>query len=142
MLVVSAAYGLDHPASPYPFFTLFTSRMIRALSSLGIEDLSRQGISDITIRQRKIVGSAIHQNRERLFFHAVLNIGEPGETFERYLLYPQREPEYRGGRRHEEFVTSIRENGYPFPIAEIVRALDLEMTPPPVLETHERPSVL
>lgn len=139
MLVVSAACALDHPASPYPFFTLFTSRIIQALEKLGIEDLSRQGISDITIRQRKIVGSAIHQNRERLFFHAVLNVGEPGKTFERYLLHPQREPEYRRGRRHEEFVTSIRESGYPVSISGIARALDLEMTPPPILETHERP---
>lgn len=141
MLAVSAAYGLDRPASPYPFFTVFTSRLIRALGMLGINGLSRQGISDITLGGRKIAGSAIHQNRERLFYHAVLNIDEPGETFKKYLLHPEREPEYRQGRPHDEFVTSLRESGYPFPIGEIVRVLDREMTPPPLPEDHARPSI-
>lgn len=141
MLAVSAAYGLDYPTSPYPFFTVFTSRLIRALERLGVTGLSRQGISDITLEGRKIAGSAIHQNRERLFYHAVLNIGEPGETFKKYLLHPQREPEYRQRRPHDEFVTSLRESGYPFPIGEIARVLDREMAPPPLPEDHARPSI-
>lgn len=140
MLAVSATIGPNHPASPYPFFTVFTSRLIRVLERLGINDLARQGISDITLGGRKIAGSAIHQNRERLFYHAVLNVGEPGETFKRYLLHPQREPEYRQRRPHDEFVTSLRESGYPFPIADIARELNREMAPPPLPEEHARPS--
>ena len=140
MLAVSAAYGLDRPAAPYSFFTIFTSRLIRALERLGVNGLSRQGISDITLGGRKIAGSAIHQNRERLFYHAVLNIGEPGETFKKYLLHPQREPEYRQRRPHDEFVTSLRESGYPFPIAEIARTFDREMAPPPLPQNHARRS--
>jgi lipoate---protein ligase len=142
MLAVSAAVGPDRPASPYPFFTVFTFRLIQALERLGITGLSRQGISDITLGGRKIAGSAIHQNRERLFYHAVLNIGEPGETFKKYLLHPQREPEYRRRRPHEEFVTSLRESGYPFPITEIARELNREMAPPPIPEDHARPTSL
>ena len=140
MLAISAAYGLDHPSSPYSFFTVFTSRLIRALERLGINGLSRQGISDITFGGRKIAGSAIHQNRERLFYHAVLNIGEPGETFKKYLLHPQREPEYRQRRPHDEFITSLRESGYPRPIGEIARVLNHEMAPSPLPEDHARPS--
>lgn len=48
-----------------------------------------------------------------VFYHAVLNIGETPEFIGRYLKHPAREPDYRIGRKHEDFVTSVRLAGYP-----------------------------
>jgi len=47
-----------------------------------------------------------------LLYHAVLNLGEPASTFERYLKHPSKEPDYRKGRSHSDFVTSLKEKGY------------------------------
>ena len=70
------------------------------------------GISDITMAGKKILGSSIYRSKEALLYHAVLNLGEPASTFERYLKHPTKEPDYRQGRSHSEFVTSLKEIGY------------------------------
>jgi len=70
------------------------------------------GISDIAISGKKILGSAIYRSKDALLYHAVLNLGEPATTFERYLRHPSKEPDYRLGRSHSEFVTSLKEKGY------------------------------
>ncbi|MCK7539718.1 MAG: hypothetical protein MZV63_56820 [Marinilabiliales bacterium] len=49
--------------------------------------------------------------RARLVYHAVLNLGEGTDVFERYLRHPRREPDYRQGRLHSEFVTSLEGGG-------------------------------
>ncbi len=46
------------------------------------------------------------------FYHAVLNISEDPELFSKYLKHPGKEPDYRKGRTHTEFVTSLWKKGY------------------------------
>jgi len=82
------------------------------IEKAGVENLSMMGISDIAVSGKKILGSAIYRNKKGLLYHAVLNLGEPSITFERYLKHPSKEPDYRQGRSHSEFVTSLKEKGY------------------------------
>jgi len=42
----------------------------------------------------------------------VLNISEDPGIFERYLRHPRREPDYRQSRKHSDFVTSLKKEGY------------------------------
>lgn len=70
------------------------------------------GISDNTISGKKILGSAIYRNKDKLLYHAVLNLSEPASTFEKYLKQPVKEPDYRNGRKYIDFVTSLKDNGY------------------------------
>ena len=61
------------------------------------------------------MGSAIYQNKEKVFYHAVLNIQETSSLISKYIKHPQREPEYRQQRSHEDFVTSLKEQNYQIP---------------------------
>ena len=58
-----------------------------------------------------------------MLYHAVLNRAESTDTIERYLKHPLREPDYRHGRNHGDFVTSLAAMGYAFTSATIRESL-------------------
>lgn len=118
-LVISILKRGDRFQSPTLYFKNYSEKIIRALHTLGIRDLKVNGISDICIGNKKILGSSIYRNKERVLYHAVLNRAESAGTIERYLKHPVREPEYRNGRRHRDFITSLVEEGYRFTSREI-----------------------
>jgi len=106
------------------FFRMVNGRVITALEELGVSRLGSKGISDITIGNRKILGSSMRKVNNKLVYHAVLNLGEDPALFARYLRHPGREPDYREGRSHSEFVTSMAGEGYNFDAAEVMAMLD------------------
>jgi len=111
-IIIAAVYFDKKTMQPKDVFQQINKLIISTIEHTGIRDLSLMGISDIAISGKKILGSAIYRNKEALLYHAVLNLGEPSITFERYLKHPSKEPEYRQGRSHAEFVTSLKEKGY------------------------------
>lgn len=111
-LIIAAVFSDKNIMKPKEVFIMLNKLIISSIEEAGITDLSQRGISDIAIDGKKILGSAIYRNKDKLLYHAVLNLGEPASTFERYLKHPTREPDYRNGRNHAEFVTSLREKGY------------------------------
>ena len=96
------------------FFRMVNSVVIEGLGEMGVTELGSKGISDITIGNRKILGSSMRKVGNKLVYHAVLNLAEDPSLFSKYLHHPRREPDYRAGRRHDEFVTSIANEGYRF----------------------------
>lgn len=123
MVVVSVLKRGDKFRAPGYYFNVYNEQIIDVLRGLGVKELKAEGISDICIRDKKILGSSIYRNKDLVFYHAVLNVLEPGSLLERYLKYPRREPRYREGRGHEEFVTSLSREGYVFTVEEIRQAL-------------------
>lgn len=109
-LVIAAVY--PHSLRPKNLFNEINASIIEAIEAAGIAGLSLRGISDIALGYKKILGSAMYRTRNKLLYHAVLNVGEPAATFEKYLRHPGKEPDYREGRKHSDFVTSLREQGY------------------------------
>jgi len=94
------------------FFRIVNSKVISGLEELGVSRLGSKGISDITIGNRKILGSSMRKVNDKLVYHAVLNLSEDPSVFAKYLRHPGREPDYRAGRSHDEFVTSLSNEGY------------------------------
>jgi len=111
-IIISAVFVNQHDLQPREVFRNMNLLIISAIEKTGIKDLSMMGISDIAISGRKILGSSIYRNKQSLLYHAVLNLGEPASTFERYLRHPVKEPDYRNGRSHIDFVTSLKEKGF------------------------------
>lgn len=111
-LVIAAVFSDQQVMKPKDVFSMLNKLIISGIEEAGMDNLSQRGISDIAIAGKKILGSSIYKNKDKLLYHAVLNLGEPASTFERYLKHPTREPDYRKGRNHAEFVTSLREKGY------------------------------
>ncbi len=106
------------------FFRMVNSVVIEGLGAMGVAELGSKGISDITIGNRKILGSSMRKVGNKLVYHAVLNIAEDPALFSRYLRHPRREPDYRAGRRHDEFVTSVLKEGYSFTPDELMKMLN------------------
>jgi lipoate-protein ligase A len=122
-LVISAVRNTadQHPSRHY--FQAYNGAVIAALEGLGVSSLALRGISDIALDDRKIAGSSIYRNRERVFFHAVLNVAEDPALMERYLRPPRRQPDYRLGRGHAEFVTSLATAGHSLPVHVLQKAI-------------------
>jgi lipoate-protein ligase A len=124
MAVITVAREFREMTSSRDFFKLINGMMLDVLSDLGIKNYGTKGISDITIGNRKILGSSMHRSEKRLVYHAVLNISEDPVIFERYLKHPGREPDYRKSRRHGEFVTSLKNEGYNIVYKDIATILN------------------
>lgn len=111
-LVLSAVKTISSLENPVKYFRVFNERVISNLKTLGVTNLHQKGISDISIGNKKILGSSIYRTKNKIFYHAVLNVSESIGTIEKYIKHPSREPDYRQGRSHTEFVTSLHSEGY------------------------------
>lgn len=83
-----------------------------ALGRLGVGAVEPRGISDLAIQGRKILGTSIYRSKGILFYQASLLVDLPLRLLTRYLRYPNRVPDYRAGRSHEEFCTTLAAEGY------------------------------
>lgn len=112
MLVFSAKISSESLGKPKYIFHLINTKLIEELSKAGIKNLNSKGISDLSIGEKKILGSSMFLSGKTLFYHAVLNISEEISLISKYLKHPKREPDYRNGRAHDDFVTSIYKEGF------------------------------
>jgi len=87
--------------------------IIAALNKAGIADVIREGISDLAVRGKKILGSSLYMgSKPPLFYYqSSLMVSCDISLMDRYLRHPPREPEYRKGRGHSRFCTTLKELG-------------------------------
>jgi lipoate-protein ligase A len=88
-------------------FDEISAKLIKALAEAGLPGVAQGGVSDLVLGGRKIGGSCIYRSRGILYYSTTLLIDPELRLVERYLKHPPREPEYRGGRSHAEFMGSI-----------------------------------
>lgn len=72
-----------------------------------VDGLSRQGTSDLVWQGRKFSGNSLRCKRRALLYHGTLLYDFPLESLGELLRAPPREPAYRRGRAHGEFVTNL-----------------------------------
>lgn len=118
-IIVSASINEKKGVKPGDYFKYFNKLIIEGLLNSGIKNLYFKGISDITIGEKKIVGSSIYRSKGVLFYHCVINYNESIDNITKYIAHPKREPDYRKGRKHSDFVTSICNEGYKIDIQSI-----------------------
>lgn len=123
-LVISARLLSEKLENPQVYFKKINGAIIQGLRDLGIDGVDYRGISDITIGSRKILGSSIYRKKNLVFYHAVLNISEDISMIAKYLQHPPKEPDYRQGRNHEDFVTSIQAAGYGLGANQLIPVLE------------------
>lgn len=104
--------------------TYVLERMARAIRSLepGVEV---RGSGDLTLDDRKFSGSAQRRLRTWFLVHLSILLDFPLERIPRYLRQPDREPEYRRGRTHEEFLRNLA-----LPRTIVAAAIRSEWIPP------------
>lgn len=69
---------------------------------------SFSGISDLTMSGRKFSGNSLRCKRDHLLYHGTILYDFPLEKIARCLRLPPREPEYREGRSHADFITNVK----------------------------------
>lgn len=67
----------------------------------------REGTSDLAIAGRKFSGNSLRCKREHFLYHGTLLYDFPLELIDACLRMPPRQPAYRQGRSHSEFVVNL-----------------------------------
>ncbi len=109
------------------------------------------GHGDLAIGDRKCGGSAQRRLKRWFLVHCSILYRFPIERIARYLAIPERQPAYRQGRAHHEFVTNLDLSrqaliealcGVGFSYAETSPALDgpLSLLPSLVTEKYANPA--
>jgi lipoate---protein ligase len=114
-------------SSPYrnrEYAAAINAWFVEALSDLGVAGVHPEGISDLAIGQKKIVGTSIYRTRLTLFYQASLLVSNDIAIFTRYLAMPVKVPEYRRGRSHEDFCTTLARAGHPLAVQDVITALE------------------
>jgi lipoate-protein ligase A len=87
-----------------------TGLVCAVLSAFGITGAQR-GTSDVAVEDRKISGNAQARRWKASLVHGTLLVDFDFELAEKLLLHPPREPEYRRGRSHRDFLVTLRALG-------------------------------
>ena len=102
------AAGINHT---HQYFDLLTDWLLDGLEVMGYHGIYRDGISDLVLGHRKIAGSCVYRTKGLLYYSATLLVASDFGKIERYLKHPPREPAYRQGRIHREFLGKLAPNG-------------------------------
>lgn len=80
--------------------------MLRGIRTL-VPDASCAGTSDLACESKKFSGNSLRVKRTHLLYHGTLLYDFPLELIQQCLRTAPRQPEYRSGRNHLEFVCNL-----------------------------------
>lgn len=109
-------------------FAAISAWLADGLASCGIPGVMQQGVSDLTLGDRKIGGSCVRRTRGLLYYSTTLLVDPALGLVERYLLHPPREPAYRGGRDHRAFMGALHPEPWSGTAAALAASLDPLLT--------------
>ena len=87
-------------------YRFILGRIAEALTDT-VEPIKPAGISDLVLAGRKFSGTAQQRKRDYLLHHGTLLYEMDLSRIPRYLREPPRQPDYRGGRPHLDFVGNL-----------------------------------
>lgn len=98
-----------------------------ALAAAGFPAVSQAGTSDLVVGERKLGGSCIWRTRGLLYYSTTLLVAPDWRLIDRYLPHPPREPAYRRGRVHRDFLISLGDLGHDGPAAALAPLLEQDL---------------
>lgn len=87
-------------------FDFVLNRHRRCLEALGVEPVSVQGLSDLTLGGRKFSGNAQYRKRDYVLVHGTFLLHFDLARIGKYLPMPSKQPDYRLERSHGEFLVN------------------------------------
>lgn len=82
-------------------------RQRSAMASLLNSPVQRQGCTDLTLGGLKFSGNAQRRRKNFLLFHGAFLLNMDLRLLESALQQPSREPDYRSGRSHRDFLLNL-----------------------------------
>jgi lipoate-protein ligase A len=128
-VIVSVALPLPGLGEIKTAFAHLSRWLITALADLGLPHLSQRGVSDLALGDRKVGGSCIYRTRGLLYYSTTLLVAPDLDRIERYLPHPPREPEYRQGRSHREFLGHLGHGRREYTPEQLQHALGRRLRP-------------
>ena len=95
-----------------------------ALRECAVDGAEVRGHGDLALGDRKLAGTSVFRRRHLLLYQGSLLVHFDPELLDACLPHPSREPEYRRGRSHREFVTSLHREGYGYAPVALAHALE------------------
>jgi lipoate---protein ligase len=102
--VVSLALPLPGVGGTTSAFARISAWLIEALAAVGVDGVTQQGVSDLARGGRKIGGACLWRTQGLAYYSTTLLVAPDLDLVERYLPHPPREPDWRGGRPHRDFM--------------------------------------
>lgn len=94
------------------YFHKINQLWIDAVAQTGISNLSQNGISDICFQDKKIAGTSIFRKKHLLVYQGSMLVDPDLHAISHLLAHPSKEPDYRDGRPHHEFLLTLKQLGY------------------------------
>lgn len=93
------------------YFSRLNQALIESLAKgwSAFAKLSQAGISDIVFGDKKVAGTSMFRSRNYLLYQASILVDLDANLVGNLLKHPTKEPDYRKGRCHSDFLTSLRE---------------------------------
>jgi lipoate-protein ligase A len=92
-----------------------------------VADVTQRGVSDLALGDRKLGGSCLRRERGLAHYTTTLLVDPDLALLDRYLQHPPREPDYRAGRTHRDFVTTLRDAGWAGSARDLQEGLSLRL---------------
>ena len=73
----------------------------------GLVQVEIEGCSDLTLRGRKFSGNAQRRRQKFMLFHGSFLLGMDLGLIEKALQMPSKQPKYRDGRTHSDFLCNL-----------------------------------
>ena len=108
-VVVSLGCWVKDQFSNNLYFKMINQAVISSLASEWsvLSGLSQAGISDIVMKDRKIAGTSLFRSRNYLLYQASILVQMNPSLIESVLSHPSKEPDYRRGRKHSDFLVGL-----------------------------------
>ena len=106
-IIVSVALALPGLSGITTAFGGISRWLAGSLDQCGVPGVTQRGVSDLAIGERKVGGSCIYRTRNLLYYSTTLLVDPDLDLVERYLPHPPREPDYRLGRPHRQFMGTL-----------------------------------
>jgi lipoate-protein ligase A len=108
-VVISAGMWVRQHFQNHDYFQRINQVVIDTLGTLNpvLIELNQKGLSDISFKGQKIAGTSLFRSRNYLLYQASLVVEPDLPLINACLLHPSKEPDYRQGRSHNEFMTSL-----------------------------------
>lgn len=121
--VASLAFPLPGTGRITRAFDASLAWLVSGLERLGVQGIRKEGISDLALGDRKVGGTCLYRKSGLVYFSATLLVAPRVDLVERYLKHPPREPSWRRGRSHGDFMGDLSEKAGTKEAGEFARAL-------------------
>ena len=116
MLIVSIALETIRFRGHLYYAKAINQIIEKTLTCCGVGNITFRGVSDLALGDQKILGCCLYLTRVRgrwiVFYQASVLFDPYLKLVSTYLKHPPWEPDYRKGRSHEEFLTTLRAQGH------------------------------